>query len=66
MYYFPKNTDLDSQIKIVGLCEAITNFTKYVVFVPFTVKLVLEPTCIKQSTALKDHCSDTTPPLNSI
>ena len=24
------------------------------------VKPVLEPTCIKQSTALRDHCSDKT------
>ena len=30
-----------------------------------TVKLVLETTCIKQSTALRGHCSDTTPRLKS-
>ena len=27
---------------------------------------VLETTCIKQSTALRDHCSDTKPFLNSL
>ena len=30
-----------------------------------TVKPVLETTCIKQSTALRDHCSDKTPLLIS-
>ena len=30
-----------------------------------TVKPVLENTCIRQSTALSDHCSDTTALLNS-
>ena len=30
-----------------------------------TVKPVLETTCIKQSTALRDHCSSTTTLLKS-
>ena len=30
------------------------------------VKPVLETTCIKPSSALRDHCSDTTPLLNSV
>ena len=29
------------------------------------VKLVLETTCIKQATALRNHCTDTTPALES-
>ena len=33
-------------------------------FLQFTVQPVLETTCIKQSTALRDQCSDTTPLLN--
>ena len=32
----------------------------------FTFKLVLEMTCIKQSTALRDHYSDTTAHLNPL
>ncbi|XP_060572399.1 vacuolar fusion protein CCZ1 homolog [Ruditapes philippinarum] len=27
MFYFPKNTDIDTQIKTIGLCEAIVTFT---------------------------------------
>ena len=32
----------------------------------YTVKPVLETTCIKQSTAARDHCSETTPLLNPL
>lgn len=28
MYYYPKNTDIDTQIKQIGLCEAIIKFTE--------------------------------------
>lgn len=28
MYYYPKNTDIDTKIKQIGLCEAICKFTE--------------------------------------
>jgi len=28
LYYFPKNTDLDTKVKQVGLCEAMVTFTQ--------------------------------------
>ena len=28
MYYYPKNTDIDTKIKTIGLCEAIVKFTE--------------------------------------
>ena len=29
MYYYPKNEDIDSKIKKIGLCEAIITFTQW-------------------------------------
>lgn len=28
LYYFPKNADIDTKVKHVGLCEAIVTFTQ--------------------------------------
>ena len=44
------------RVKMIGL---VSKYRKI-------VKLVLETTCIKQSTALRQHCSETTPEINVI
>lgn len=30
VFFYPKETDIDTQIKHIGLCEAIVRFTEYV------------------------------------
>ena len=32
VFFHPKETDIDNQIKHIGLCEAIVRFTEYVQF----------------------------------
>jgi len=32
LFYYPTDVELDTKIRQVGLCEAVTKFTRYVVY----------------------------------
>ena len=68
-WFLPLDLQTEKFLQVAGQCLDVFWFTNYidlrVLGVISTVKPLLETTCIKQSTALRDPCSDTTAFLNS-